>query len=186
MSRPKKKPKPGRSATREVPQAEAARRVDVILRLRLDGGALHDLAAYANDSSKAACEARGGPPWNVSDAELAKLIGRADDLLVARTERRRSRAVAVQLAKRDALYVRAINSGDLGVALSILRDQAQLLSMYPVAAELRNTIKAQAALIADLEAALGPGEEGPRTIEAAPGGDGTESEAVEADGGSAG
>ena len=162
-------------ARRPRTTAADAARLDTVLRLRLDGAQLHDLRGFCNDLGDEADKARGGPPWGVDDESLADLIARADDLLVARVERKRERAVAVQLARRDALFARAINAGDYGVALSILRDQADLLGMYPKVEELRKLVKAQDAIIRELEdqrepPALRPAEGGPRPAEAGEGG----------------
>lgn len=166
--RPKKVPARPRAATSE---AETLRRVETILRLRLDGGQLHDLRVYANDPSAEAVEARGGPPWDVADDELAKLITRADDLLIARTKHENRGAVALQWARRDALYLRAINAGDYAVALSILRDQAAILGMYPNVAELKKLVKEQDKLLIAYEAeANAPRQLGPVGESPAPAG----------------
>jgi hypothetical protein len=168
VNRPPRKPKPEPRRSPATDAAEAAARAETILRLRLDGGQFHDLAVYANDPSAEACAARGGPPWNLTPPDLWKLIHRADDILIARTERKRGRAVALQLARRDALYLRAINTGDYAVALSILRDQATILGMYPQVAELRKLVKAQDKMIQELEAATDAPRE-VRSIEAGAG-----------------
>lgn len=165
---------------RRVTAADAAR-LDTVLRLRLDGAQLHDLRGFANDPGDEADKARGGPPWGVTDDALADLIERADDLLVARAKTNQNRAAALQMAKRDALFARAVNSGDYGVALSILRDQADLLGMYPAVAELRKLVKEQDALIQQLEHAARPeirAIEGPPPSGEAEGGGGEAAEAA--------
>lgn len=180
--RPKKPAGRPRAATPDV--AETAARVEKILALRLDGAQFHDLHTYANDPSAEAAEGRGGPPWNLDAPALWELIHRADDILVARVETKRGRAVALQLARRDTLYLRSINAGDYAVALSILRDQATILGMYPKVDELRTLVKAQDKLIAELEAAadaprqLGPAETSPGEVGPVEG-SGAEGEAVE-------
>lgn len=183
MKRPKKPTARPRPATPDA--AETAARVEKILALRLDGAQFHDLHTYANDPSAEGVEARGGAPWNLDAPALWELIHRADDVLVARVETKRGRAVALQLARRDTLYLRAINAGDYAVALSILRDQATILGMYPKVDELRSMVKAQDKIIAELEAAadatprqLGPAQEGPGAASPAEGAD-AEPQAVE-------
>jgi hypothetical protein len=184
----RRRPKKGTPPRAATSDAETLRRVETILRLRLDGGQLHDLRVYANDPSKEAVEARGGPPWGVTDDELAKLINRADDLLIARTEREGKRAVALQLARRDSLYLRAINAGDYAVGLSILRDQAALLGMYPNVAELKRLVKEQDKLLTAYEAEanaprqIGPVGEGAAAPEPAEGADEAPGEAADQDG----
>ena len=133
--KPKAKPDPSPGLTPE--------RVDTVLRLRLDGAQFHDLKAFANDTDAEgkADAARGGPAWNVSDADLWAMIGKADDLLVARAEKDRARAYAVAVARREALYARAVNAGDYSAALGCLKDIAQLQGTYPKVAELVKLIQ---------------------------------------------
>lgn len=164
------------SKRKAKPLAVTPERVETVLRLRLDGAQFHDLRGFANEVGDDADKARDGGPWNVTDADLWALVGKADDLLVARTERRRARAVAVQLARRDALYARAVNAGDYAVALGVLKDQAALLGMYPNVGELRKLIKAQDAVIRELDAdhaprQLGPAEDGSPAVGEAEGGE---------------
>ena len=145
--------------------AFVAARVDVVLRLRLDGAQLHDVLGFANDAGAEADLARGGPPWGIDEAAAWALIGRADDLLVARAHVTHERAAALAIAQRDALYARAVNAGDYPAALAVLKDKAQLLGMYPNVAELRQLVKDQDRALQQLEAdravpALGPAEDG--------------------------
>ena len=144
-------------------KAEVARRVEEVLRIRIDGAQFHDVRTYADEPARA---------WGVTDRELWALIGKADDLLVARTERKRARATALHVAQRQALYARAVNAADFGAALAALRDLAALQGLYPSppkVAELTKIVKAQDELIQELES------RGPeiRSLEASPGTTGT-------------
>lgn len=162
----KRKPAPRRKAPAVTPE-----RVETVLRLRLDGAQFHDLRLFAADTSADGTLVRGGPPWEVSDDDLWKLIDRADTVLVSRTKQSHAQAVALQLARRDALYARAVNAGDYSVAASILKDQAALLGMYPNVAELRKLVKAQDEVIKELDAHHAPRQLGPAVEGEAPAGE---------------
>jgi hypothetical protein len=126
-------------------KAEIARRVEEVLRIRLDGAQFHDIVQYGSE--------RG---WNVSDRQLRKYLARADALLVERQDRSRTRVVARHLAQRMALYARAVNAADYRTALAILSDEAKLRGLYPDR-EVRELVKlaaAQGARIEELERRL--------------------------------
>ena len=79
---------------RKSDRAEIARRVEEVLRVRLDGAQFHDIVQYGSE--------RG---WNVSGRQIRKYIARADALLVERQDRSRTRVVARHLARCLSLQV---------------------------------------------------------------------------------
>jgi hypothetical protein len=100
--------------------AEIAKRIEEVLRVRLDGAQFHDIVQYGSESG-----------WNVSDRQIRKYIARADALLVERQDTRRKRVVARHLAQRMALYARALNAADHRTALAVLDSEAKLRGLYP-------------------------------------------------------
>ena len=111
---PKKRPA-------KATNAEIALRVEEVLRIRLDGAQFHDIVQYAAEKG-----------WNLKDRQIREYMSRADDLLVERQENKRKRLVALHLARRDALYARAVNAADYRTALAIASDAAKLQGLYPV------------------------------------------------------
>jgi hypothetical protein len=111
MAKKKKKPK---SDT-----AEVAKRVEEVLRIRLDGAQLHDIVQYASEKG-----------WAISDRQVSTYIRRADDLLVKRQEKSRRRLLARHLAQREALFARAVNAADLRTALAIADSTAKLQGLF--------------------------------------------------------
>ena len=136
------------------PSAVTPERVEMVLRIRLDGAQFHDVRGFANDTDAdgKADAARGGPPWNVTDDDVWNLIDRADTLVVSRAEQNRARAYAIAVARRESLYARALSAGDYSAALACLRDIANLQGTYPKVADLVKVIKEQAATLTELEA----------------------------------
>src|SRR6185312_6664730 len=116
----KKKPEKPKS---KAHRAEVAKRVEEILRIRLDSAQFHDIAAYAKDAG-----------WNVSLRQLARYIRKADDLLAERHERSRKRLIARHVAQRESLAARAINSADWRAALAAFDSNAKLLGLFPTTA----------------------------------------------------
>lgn len=126
--------------------AEIARRVDEVLRIRLDGAQYHDVLQYASKQG-----------WDVSPRQVSTYIRRADDLLLERMERNRKRLVARRLAQREALFARAVSGGDFRTALVILSDMDKLQGHYLGDRDLRELIKlasAQEKRIRELEQRL--------------------------------
>lgn len=119
-----KPPKAVKPPLKRADAAEFARRVEAVLRIRLDGAQLHDLVAFAASQL---------PPWAVSERQLARYLEAADDLLFQRMERKRRRLIGLHMARRESLYARAVNSADYGTALRVLADMANLRGLYPAA-----------------------------------------------------
>ena len=110
-----KKPKRAKSDALEV-----AKRVEEVLRIRLDGAQFHDLREYAVEKE-----------WGVSDTQLRRYQQRADELLIARHEDDRPALIARHAAQRAMLFARSVNAADYRTALSVLADEARLRGLYP-------------------------------------------------------
>jgi hypothetical protein len=133
MSAPKKSPKPPkkprgqRDRSTAASSAEVQQRVTQVLRLRLNGAQWHDLQEFARAP---VCEAREGPPWDVGDVQLRAYITASNKLLAEAASGERRPIYQLHLAQRQALYARAIDTGDLRTALAILKDEAELRGLY--------------------------------------------------------
>ena len=101
-------------------------RVEEVLAIRLDGAQLHDIRRYASENG-----------WGVSDRQLERYIEKADRLLVARRQRKWGRMKALHVARREALYARALQAADYRTALAVLQDLAKLQELYLDERELR-------------------------------------------------
>lgn len=133
-------PKPGKADA-----AEVARRVEEVLRIRLDGAQYHDVVQYAAEKH-----------WDLKERQLREYMARADDLLVRRQEKSRKRLIARRVAQREALYARCVNAADHRTALAVLSDLDKLQGLYPEK-ELKDLVKlaaAQAERLRQLEARL--------------------------------
>lgn len=123
-------------------KAEIARRIEEVLRIRLDGAQFHDIVQFGSEQG-----------WNVTGRQIRKYIARADALLVERQDKSRKKVIARHLAQRTALYARAVNAADYRTALAVLTDEAKLRGLYPdrEARELLKLLAAQTARIEELE-----------------------------------
>jgi hypothetical protein len=134
--------KPKRKASR----ATVLRRVDEVLRIRLDGAAFWDVREYAREQA-----AKPGSAWHrgdgakpLSDGQLWRYISRADQLLFESTRISARKRLRRSLARLEYLYSKAVLQGDVKAALAVMREGHQLLGMYPtredqLAAELEDT-----------------------------------------------
>lgn len=111
---PASPPKPKKATNAVVLQ-----RVEEVLAIRLDGAQLHDIRRYASENG-----------WGVSDRQLERYIEKADQVLVERRHKRWNRMKALHLARREALYARALQAADLRTALAVLQDMAKLQDLY--------------------------------------------------------
>jgi hypothetical protein len=124
--RPKSKPKASRSAYaragRKSTQAEVAKRVNEVLKLRLSGAEFHDLRDYALAPKQA---------WNISDGQLRRYIARADALCRTYFDARAGYLLSRHLLQRRTLYSHALEARDYRTALAVLQDEAKLEALYP-------------------------------------------------------
>jgi hypothetical protein len=109
------------------------RRVGEMLRIRLDGAERWDIVDYIRSKE---CEA--GSAWELkagasplSEAMIWKLLERADALIHESHSRNRKQLFRRHLAQRRNLYAKAVLAGDLRTALACVKDEAEMLGLYP-------------------------------------------------------
>jgi hypothetical protein len=109
------------------------RRVEEVVRIRLDGAEYWDVREYVREKEKESGSAwevhAGGKP--LSDASLWRYIARADALAEASARANRKKLLRRHLAQRRNLYAKAVTSGDIRTALTVLKDEAELRGLYP-------------------------------------------------------
>jgi hypothetical protein len=114
-------------------KALLGRRVDDILRIRLDGAEWWDVRQYVREKEADPLSpwfvAEGGKP--LSDHTIRYYQTSADKLMLASGERSRKKRLRRHLAQRRNLYARAVTTGELRTALAVLVDEAHLLGLYP-------------------------------------------------------
>jgi hypothetical protein len=113
-------------------KALAARRVDDILRIRLDGAQFWDVREFVREKEK-----EQGSAWfladgetPLSDSQIRRYQQKADRFMAESHERSRKKLLRRHLAQRRNLYARATTTGDLRTALACLRDEGELLGLY--------------------------------------------------------
>jgi hypothetical protein len=153
-------------------QAVIAKRVSEVLAIRLGGAQFHDIVRYAAEQN-----------WGVKERQLWNYVQASDRLLVQRQERDRDKLFAQHVARRMALFARCLNAEDYSTAGRVLRDEAELLGLYPSADDaLRRESEALRQQLAELQGANreggngtaaagagGPGERGEGAAEPGPG-----------------
>ena len=116
------------------------RRDEDILRLRSAGATFWDLRAYVRGKG-----GEEGGAWHLapgikpmSDGNLWRYIQKADKIVKAASSHRRKLLLRLyaaklrrQVAKLHRLYYKAVQVGDYRTALAILKDEANLLGLYP-------------------------------------------------------
>lgn len=108
-------------------------RVNELLRIRLDGAELYDVREYVHEKQKDPNSCWHNPALTrpLSDATIYRYLRLADDELKKSCRHGRQRMLRLALARRRALYARAVNAGDYRTALACARDEAELLGLYP-------------------------------------------------------
>lgn len=114
-------------------KALSARRVDDILRIRLDGAQWWDVVEFVREKQQEC-----GSAWFVPEGEkslsegmIRKYQEKADRLMVTSHERSRKKLFRRHLAQRQNLYARAVTTGDIRTALACLDSEAKLLGIFP-------------------------------------------------------
>jgi hypothetical protein len=124
-----------KNPNRRATNAEVLLRVEEVLRIRLDGAEFWDIRDYVREKEK-----EEGSPWflkpgeePMSDTQIWRYSKKADDMILEAHEENRDKLYRRHLAQRRRLYARAVNAGDIGTALRVLRDEAQMIGLYPSA-----------------------------------------------------
>jgi hypothetical protein len=109
------------------------RRVEEVLRIRLDGAEFWDIREYAREK-----EAEEGSDWHLpeggkplSDNALWAYVRKADKLIAESSRSSRKKLLRNHLAKRRNLYAKAVAAADIKTALSVLDSEAKLLGLFP-------------------------------------------------------
>jgi hypothetical protein len=141
---PGKSERPRKKAT----ALETAKRIEVVLGLRLEGSSFREIVAVA---------ARQG--WGINERQIRTYIQRADELIVQEQKGKLRDLIALHLARRELLYARAVKAEDYRTALAILEDDAKLRGLYPdkELKELLKMAKEQSKRIEELQRRLEPG-----------------------------
>jgi hypothetical protein len=166
-----KRKRPGASKSEAL---RVAQRVEELVCIRLDGAQWWDVRQYVSEKSSEA-----GSCWEVkkgeqplSERQLRRYVRRADAVIEKSIEQDRERAIKRHLARRENMYARALNAGDIRTALAVARDESELLGLYsPKKVELTGKgggpllFSVEDAVQADreLEEALGGGDVQPGT-----------------------
>ena len=138
-------------------KAEAQKRVEEVLSLRLLGAEFLDIRQHASAQK-----------WDVSDRQLWRYIAAGDELLARTLERDREKLFRRHIAQRRALYARTMAASDYSTAARILKDEAELCNLYPH--ELNELIEKMAKEISELKAKHGHSSNAPKTTDADAGG----------------
>jgi hypothetical protein len=114
-------------------KATVQKRVEELLRIRLDGAELWDIREYVREK-----EAEGGSPWHLadgekplSDSQLYRYLQRVDSQIAESCRTSRKKLLRRHQAQRRNLYAKAVSAGDYRAALAVLRDEAELQGLYP-------------------------------------------------------
>jgi len=102
-------------------KVEVERRVAEVLKLRLGGAEFPDIRDYSIAPEQG---------WNVSDSQLWRYIQAADALCKKYFDARADHLLSRHLLQRRQLYAHAMEAGDFRTALAVLRDEAELESLY--------------------------------------------------------
>lgn len=112
--------------------AIVARRVEEVLRIRLDGAEFWDVREYACEK-----EAEAGSAWELpsdgkplSDGQLRRYVARVDRMIAENCRASRKKLLRRHLAQRRNLYAKAVPQGDIRAALACIADEAELLGLY--------------------------------------------------------
>src|SRR5260370_23929180 len=116
--KPTKQPKPGAPEAAgpkpKASKATVARRVEELLRIRLDGAEFWDVREYAREKEQEKGSAwetpEGGKP--LSDGTLWRYIARADRLVTQSCRASPPRLLRHHMAQRRHPYAQAVPSGD--------------------------------------------------------------------------
>jgi hypothetical protein len=108
-------------------------RLDELLRIKLDGAQFWDVRDYVREK-----EQEDGSSWQLepgaapmSDGQIRRYLQRVDAIIAESVRGSRKKLIRRHLARRENLYAKAVLAGDIRTALAVLRDEAELVGLYP-------------------------------------------------------
>jgi hypothetical protein len=101
-------------------QKTVRKRVEEILSIRLLGALPTDIRRHAEEQG-----------WQVGERQLQRYTAMSDELMAESLEKNRDKLMAYHFAARRALYARAMAVSDYSTAKAVLKDEAELLCLYP-------------------------------------------------------
>ena len=109
-------------------KAQTLLRVTEIVRIRLDGAKEWDVSEYVREQ-----EQTDGSPWKLvngqtplTDRQIRRYIERADATIAVSTRERRRQSLVKNLARREVMYAKTMNGGDIRTALAVADSEAKL------------------------------------------------------------
>jgi hypothetical protein len=125
-------------AEKRKPKADkvtARARVEDLARVILDGAQGYQVSAYVRQQ-----EGAGAEPWitqpgarPLSRSQIRRYALQAEQLIGETVQADREQTLRTHLAMRRTIYARAVATGQLSVAASVVKDEAALLDLYPAA-----------------------------------------------------
>lgn len=106
--------------TAKADKMTVLQRVNEILAIRLQGGEFPEILQFASEKQ-----------WGVCERQLRNYIAKSDELLAQTLEQDRVRLFNRHVASRRALYARCMAINDYSNARQVLKDEAELLGLYP-------------------------------------------------------
>lgn len=101
-------------------QKTVQKRVKEILDLKLLGALPQDILHHAEEQG-----------WGVKKRMIQYYSAKADEMMAESVEKNRDRLIAFHFASRRALYARTMSVSDYKTALAALKDEADLIGLYP-------------------------------------------------------
>jgi hypothetical protein len=101
-------------------KAEISQRVSEVAQLRASGAEIQQIAEYAEKAG-----------WGIKLTQCYEYVHRADAVLANYIERNRDALLAKRLIRRSLLWSKALQAGDLHLALAVEKDETALLGLYP-------------------------------------------------------
>ena len=101
-------------------QSTIRKRIDEVMRILIAGGELAEVKQYAQDQQ-----------WGVRTRQLKRYCHAAYLRMEKSTYRDRRQLLGRHLGVRKVLFAKSFKHGDMRTALQIVRDEAELLGLYP-------------------------------------------------------
>lgn len=109
-------------------KAVAAKRVEELVRIRLEGAEMWDVREYIHEQAK-----KPDNPWSgtgeMCDAQIYRYIARADKTIADSCKQSRKRMLRRHLAQRRNWIGKAVNAGDVATACRIADSEADLVGL---------------------------------------------------------
>lgn len=118
-TKPKTRRRPDEKHPYKSTNAEIEKRIHEVFILRLDGAGINEIREHSREQG-----------WNLEDAQLYKYMAEVNPMIKEELAKRNYQAFDMHLLRRERMYYKAMQRGDIKTAITVADSQAKIYGLF--------------------------------------------------------